>query len=348
MGEVKIQYAQKNGITYNVNDDFVKTGDKGFTFDGMNVYPAKGKKKSHHFRSMPGAIIAPDRIFHVNCQNYIKETKRVELDDCIIEAHTVLLEHEAKKFILNKIDNYEMIPDCLFLDENDKIICIVEVNVTHAKSEDDLIKINEYKIPTLELTYGKTKDNYKKQIYAEWLFNSGKDDSIRADIERTNREIETNKSLEIECREFIEIQGLEIEVLEREIEQYQFEITRLETKVIETFKESIWDLRKKILNCDFIDINYKNLSFCIRTAELTCYKDEVDDYVKFEFLCYKKRIFLIITDNYPITNEIELDQLQEIEHFDGTKSIPTTFIVYLEQNGNYKTDVIGNLYFNFN
>ncbi len=234
MNNVKIQYALKNGITYNINDDFVKTGDKGFTFDGMHVCAAKGKKNTYHFRAMPGAIISPNRIFHVNCQNYIKETKRLELDDFIIEAHKVLLEHDAQKFILDKIPFYSMRPDCLFLDKNNEIICIVEVNVTHAKSEDDIIKINQYKIPTYELKFFKHENNYKNPISIECLFKK-----------TTERE---NEKLINEIKVF----EIRIKTLINEINSSEITIKRLKYmqrfKVAKTFKEIINNTRWTLYN----------------------------------------------------------------------------------------------------
>jgi hypothetical protein len=170
---IQIQYAFKDGIRYDINDPLVETGQRYLLIDGAieyKVYPAKGKKNKHHFRSMPGELIEVDRIFHLNCQYYIQDNKTVEIDNLKIICHKVLLEAEAARYIKAKIPDYSMRPDCLFLDSDGKIMCIVEVNVTHAKSDEDIEKIEQYKIPTIELTYGKRKDNYKQPIRTEWLY----------------------------------------------------------------------------------------------------------------------------------------------------------------------------------
>jgi len=162
MSELKIQYAYKDGKLYNVNDPEIKTGDKCYWVDGgkeYEVYPAKGEKQRAHFRCMPGVVIDANRSFHKDCQYYLQETKCFELDSEIIEASEVLLEHEAAYRIKQEIPNYSMIPDCLFLDDEDKIMCIVEVWYTHKKSQEDIVKMNEYKILTFELKY---ESNYQK------------------------------------------------------------------------------------------------------------------------------------------------------------------------------------------
>jgi hypothetical protein len=170
---IQIQYAFKDGIRYHINDPLVETGQRFMLIVGdieYQVYPAKGEKNNHHFRSMPGEFLEIDRIFHLNCQYYIQDTKKVELYNILITCDKVLLEAEAARYIKAKIPDYSMRPDCLFLDSDGEIMCIVEVNVTHKKSYEDIEKIEQYKIPTIELTYGKSKDNYRQPIGTEWLY----------------------------------------------------------------------------------------------------------------------------------------------------------------------------------
>jgi hypothetical protein len=171
MREIKIQYAYKNDKLYHISDPEIKTGDKCQWIDGgkaYEVYPAKGDKNTHHYRAMPGVVIDPNRAFHKDCQYYLQESKKIEFDDIVIQAHTVLLEHEAANRIKQETYNYSMIPDCLFLDENEGILCIVEVWYTHKKSIEDQEKIKKYEIPTLELKY---ESDYKNWTGAEWLFS---------------------------------------------------------------------------------------------------------------------------------------------------------------------------------
>jgi len=170
---IQIQYAFKDGIRYDINNPLVETGQRYLLIDGAieyQVYPAKGEKNNHHFRSMPGELIEVDRIFHLNCQYYIQDNKKVDINNLTITCDKVLLEAEAARYIKEKIPNYSMRPDCLFLDSDGEIMCIVEVNVTHAKSYEDIDKIEQYKIPTIELTYGKRKDNHKQPVKTEWLY----------------------------------------------------------------------------------------------------------------------------------------------------------------------------------
>jgi len=162
MSELKIQYAYKDGKLYNVNDPEIKTGDKCYWVDGgkeYEVYPAKGEKQRAHFRCMPGVVIDANRAFHKDCQYYLQETKCFEYKRIKIQASKVLLEHEAKNRIKQEIPNYSMIPDCLFLDDEGNILCIIEVWYTHKKSQEDIAKIQQYKILTFELKY---ESNYQK------------------------------------------------------------------------------------------------------------------------------------------------------------------------------------------
>ena len=171
---MNIEYAYKDGIRYWINNPLVQTGQRYTWIDNdieYEVYPAKGEKNNHHFRSMPGVKINEERVFHKHCQYYIEDSKGLWINEyCNVQATKVLMEHEAAKFIKKLIPDYKMIPDCLFLDANDDILCIVEVNVTHKKSNDDIKKIKQYQIPTIELTYGKQKDNYQQPIRTEWLY----------------------------------------------------------------------------------------------------------------------------------------------------------------------------------
>ena len=170
---IQIQYAFKDGVRYDINDPLVETGQRYLLIDdGVEyiLYPAKGEKNDYHFRQMPGPKIDEDRIFHLNCQHYIQDNKKVQVDNLTITCDKVLLEAEAARYIKAKIPDYSMRPDCLFLDSDGEIMCIVEVNVTHKKSNDDIKKIKQYQIPTIELTYGKQKDNYQQPIRTEWLY----------------------------------------------------------------------------------------------------------------------------------------------------------------------------------
>jgi len=170
MSELKIQYAYKDGKLYNVNDPEIKTGDKCYWVDGgkeYEVYPAKGEKQRAHFRCMPGVVIDANRAFHKDCQYYLQETKCFELDSGIIEASEVLLEYDAAYRIKQEIPNYSMIPDCLFLDDEGNILCIIEVWYTHKKSQEDIAKIKQYKILTFEAKY---ETDFKKPTNITGLY----------------------------------------------------------------------------------------------------------------------------------------------------------------------------------
>ena len=109
----------------------------------------------------------------------------------------MLLEAEAARYIKAKIPDYSMRPDCLFLDSDGEILCIVEVNVTHAKDDKDIEKINEYKIITYELTYGREKNDYRNPIGIECLYLSEITKQIRDCHQRIkNGEVEIHKQYE--------------------------------------------------------------------------------------------------------------------------------------------------------
>ncbi len=148
------------GVTY-----YFRHEDKEY-----EIIVAHGEKYRKHYKTKRGEDIDNNIIFHYNCQKYIKENKLVIVDDLQIQAYEVLLEAEAARYIKTKIPEYSMRPDCLFLDSDRELLCIVEVFVTHRKSNEDIEKIKQYKIPTIELTYGKAKDNYQEYRRAEWLY----------------------------------------------------------------------------------------------------------------------------------------------------------------------------------
>jgi len=203
MKDLKIQYAYKNDKLYHVDDPEIKTGDKCHWVDKgklYEVYPAKGEKQRAHFRACPGVVIDANRAFHKDCQYYLQETKILELQDVLIQASEVLLEHEAAKRIKKEIPNYSMIPDVLFLDDQGEIMCILEVWYTHKKSEEDIKKIQEYKIITIELKYEK---DYKQCTRAQGLFD-GAQPRIKENRERIER-----------GREYISLREQEIKELER-------------------------------------------------------------------------------------------------------------------------------------
>lgn len=120
-------------------------------YEGSKMYSAKGEINAWHYRGYPGEAIDIDRAFHKDIQQQFVDSKKFDN----YQASRVLIEHEAAKFIKSKISDYSMIPDILFLDENDKIMFVLEVFVTHKKSKEDIKKINNYKIDTFELKYNK-------------------------------------------------------------------------------------------------------------------------------------------------------------------------------------------------
>lgn len=219
MSELKIQYAYKDNKLYNVNDPEIKTGDKCFWVDRgkkYEVYPAKGEKQRAHFRCMPGVVIDANRAFHKDCQYYLQETKFFELDDVIIQASEVLLEHEAAYRIKEDIPNYSMIPDCLFLDAQGHILCIIEVWYTHKKSDEDIKKINEYKIITFEAKY--ENDFHKPTGITKLYDGTGPSiersqeciqdqqatiDRVRREIQRVREEIQRAREFEYQFNEMV-------------------------------------------------------------------------------------------------------------------------------------------------
>jgi len=231
MGKVNIEYAWKDNVRYHISDPFVQTGDRFDYIDGdykYEVCPHKGKNNAHSFHSMPFVIIDADRMFHKNCQYYIQDQKKIETEHLIIYADKVLL--EAADDIKKNIPDYSMIPDCVFLDADGNIICIVEVFVTHAKDENDKIKINNYKINTIELNYGKSKNNYKEFEGYEWLY-----------LDSTNQEDRDKgtriKYLDVRIRNFEKQRDLLSNIGER-IRIKKDEITRFDTEM-EYFEERI-------------------------------------------------------------------------------------------------------------
>ena len=224
---MNIEYAYKDGIRYWINNPLVQTGQRYTWIDNdieYEVYPAKGEKNNHHFRSMPGVKINEERVFHKHCQYYIEDSKGLWINEyCNVQATKVLMEHEAAKFIKKLIPDYKMIPDCLFLDANDDILCILEVNVTHPKSEDDIKKIQQYKIITYELTYGKARTDYINPIRFDILYESEENNefnALRSKIEKQeNRIRKANYYLQQQQEEIRSIEKLVIDKLILNYEQ---------------------------------------------------------------------------------------------------------------------------------
>ena len=223
---MNIEYAYKDGIRYWINNPLVQTGQRYTWIDNdieYEVYPAKGDKNNHHFRSMPGVKINEERVFHKHCQYYIEDSKGLWINEyCNVQATKVLMEHEAAKFIKKLIPDYKMIPDCLFLDANDDILCILEVNVTHPKSEDDIKKIQQYKIITYELTYGKARTDYINPIRFDILYESEENNefnALRSKIEKQkNRIRKANYCLQQQQEE---IRSIELLVIDKLILNYE-------------------------------------------------------------------------------------------------------------------------------
>ena len=200
-------------------DDAVKGVTYYFRYEDKEyeIIVAHGDKYIKHYKTKRGEDIDANIIFHKDCQKYIKENKVVEVDNLTIICDKVLLEAEAARYIKAKIPDYSMRPDCLFLDSDGEIMCIVEVNVTHAKDDKDIDKIEQYKIPTIELTYGKRKDNYKQPEATEWLYQS----EIIPQIRDCHRRI---KFGEVEIQKLYAAKDPQINELERQIRELEREI----------------------------------------------------------------------------------------------------------------------------
>lgn len=200
-------------------DDAVKGVTYYFRYEDKEyeIIVAHGDKYIKHYKTKRGEDIDANIIFHKDCQKYIKENKVVEVDNLTITCDKVLLEAEAARYIKAKIPDYSMRPDCLFLDSDGEIMCIVEVNVTHAKDDKDIDKIEQYKIPTIELTYGKRKDNYKQPEATEWLYQS----EIIPQIRDCHRRIKIGQ---VELQRLYAAKDPQINELERQIRELERKI----------------------------------------------------------------------------------------------------------------------------
>jgi len=211
-------------------DDAVKGNTYYFRYEDKEyeIIVAHGDKYRKHYKTKRGEDIDVNIIFHKDCQKYLKETKAVNVDNLTIICDKVLLEAEAARYIKAKIPDYSMRPDCLFLDSDGEIMCIVEVNVTHAKDDKDIEKINQYKIITYELTYGREKNDYRNPIGIEGLYLSEIPKQIRDCHQRIrNGEIEIHKLKTEEDRrnkQLYNIDDPEIRELERDIRELEREI----------------------------------------------------------------------------------------------------------------------------
>lgn len=153
MEKYNVQYAKDSDGNIVHISNAVKKQIYFSIHEGSKMYSTQGKVNAWHYRGYPGEAIDIDRAFHIDIQQSFVESKKFDT----YQAARVLTEHEAAKFIKQKISNYSMIPDLLFLDENDNIMFILEIFVTHKKSKEDIEKIFNYKIDTFELKYNKQK-----------------------------------------------------------------------------------------------------------------------------------------------------------------------------------------------
>ena len=219
-----------NGNSIHI-DDAVKGVTYYFRYEDKEyeIIVAHGEKYIKHYKTKRGEDIDVNIIFHKDCQKYLKENKVVELYDLIITCDKVLLEAEAARYIKAKIPDYSMRPDCLFLDSDGEIMCIVEVNVTHAKDEKDIEKIEQYKIRTIELTYGKSKDNYQQPVRTEWLYQSEIPTQIR-DCHRRIKigEDEIQRLRTEEQRKLSNFQDTEIRGFEKTYNELDIRIGKLQ------------------------------------------------------------------------------------------------------------------------
>jgi len=190
------------------------------------IIVAQGEKNIKHYKFKRDEVPDYETIFHKNCQSYLQDCKHIYLGEgYFIKATKVIMEHEAARYIKRLIPSYNMIPDCLFLDSDGDILCIVEVNVTHPKSEEDIKKIQEYKIITYELTYGQEREDYRNPSCFAILYGSGQEikaASFRTQIEKQeNRIRKANYCLQQQQEEIRSIEKLVIKKLVLNYEQRQ-------------------------------------------------------------------------------------------------------------------------------
>jgi len=207
-------------------DDAVKGNTYYFRYEDKEyeIIVADGAKNIKHYKTKRGDDINANIIFHKDCQLYLKKCKHIHLGKgYFIKANKVLLEAEAARYIKAKIPDYSMRPDCLFLDIDGEILCIVEVNVTHAKDDKDIEKINKYKIITYELTYGREKNDYRNPIGIECLYLSeenNESNALRSKIEKQKDRIRrANYCLQQQQEEIRSIEQLVIDKLILNYEQ---------------------------------------------------------------------------------------------------------------------------------
>jgi len=214
-------------------DDAVKGNTYYFRYEDeeYEIIVAHGDKYRKHYKTKRGEDIDLNIIFHKDCQLYLKKCKHIHLGEgYFIKANEVLLEAEAARYIKAKIPDYSMRPDCLFLDSDGEIMCIVEVNVTHAKDDKDLEKINQYKIITYELTYGREKNDYRNPIGIEGLYLSEIPKQIRDCHQRIRNGEITIQKFETERnrrnKQLYNIDDPKIRELEKTINELEREFER--------------------------------------------------------------------------------------------------------------------------
>ena len=214
-----------DGTTVHINNA-IKGNTYYFRYEDKEyeIIVAQGEKNIKHYKFKRDEVPEMETIFHKNCQSYLQDCKHIYLGEgCFIEASKVIMEHEAARHIKRLIPSYNMIPDCLFLDSDGDILCIVEVNVTHPKSEEDIKKIQEYKIITYELTYGQEREDYRNPSWIAILYGSEQEieaASFRTQIEKQeNRIRKANYCLQQQQEEIRSIEKLVIKKLVLNYEQ---------------------------------------------------------------------------------------------------------------------------------
>ena len=239
-GEIVSIFEAKSNKIYNypIHDKVIKLNN---CFNGKKIKP--------YWRAETNEF-SKDQIFHNNCimklalDKYftIKHNHSFE----IVKAHYVLTDknHMTKKFIQKAYPEFNMVPDVIFLDENNKFICIVEVYNTHAKSLKDIEIYKKYNLTAFEIKY---ENDYKQKDIIE-LVTSGDTEKIRGRIKGSSIS-ELEDRIQKTNNEIVRIKQ-EIREVNESISRNEFELNRKHQPEIIKCNNDCESLRGKIVEIE--------------------------------------------------------------------------------------------------
>lgn len=131
---------------------------------GVLINAFGGEIRTKHWKAKEGHT--PEEIYHSNCVLQIAKEKQIVYNGITVQAHSVVY-LDTDKFIQKHIKDFNHKPDLIFLDEEGKFLCIIDVKNPYKMIIPDY---NKFNLNSFTIEYDNNFNHQQKSITQNFRF----------------------------------------------------------------------------------------------------------------------------------------------------------------------------------